>query len=438
MFSLQRLRRLVIWSGIPVLVLLASPCCSAELESSAASDGPALQSEQRDALRQLAWSQFHRGVTARDSEHDSVKAAHCFMHAGLNAAAAGERQLTIDASHAAQDVVSAVEFSLPHQAVASGIAVSPSEDLLCSWSYEGRSVHVWSLRTGEHVRSLALPAGVGWASFHPAKRRILIGAWNLVVVWPFDLDEPAGQFNPLEGTRRGTIPDAVFHPDGEFVIASGDKVVWQWKLGSQPEVVTDPLSKALLGSVSRRLRTRSGVPALVTHVDAQRARVWDSRHGIQLRTVGCNGPILQTLLNPRTRQLLTWHGTPNQSTTQVWSLDADQTGPVHGSDRWKAPGRAVLSPDGKFVAAWGEGAQVFVGYSKDSNRPIVLKKSSEVVKIWSASGLRRMATLTHNSPVTAVQIDPTSEKLATAAPDGTISLWSLKSVEEGKAKQLIQ
>ena len=423
----------VVTAGVLVVGLLAAVCVCEEPEPVAASQSDETRSvntergtaSQSDRL--LSRSQFELGVVARDSEHDPIKAAHYFLHAGLNAAAADDQQLAIDASHAAQDVVGAVDFSFPHQAPVGGTVISPDGNLLCSWSYVGRSVHIWSLETGTHVRSLELPVGVGWARFHPRKRLLLIGAFNAVAVWPFDSDEPASQFNPYAGTRTGGVPRAVFHPNGEAVVTSASKVIWRWTPGSKPEKVTDPFERVLLGNPFRGRDERTETPKLVARFDGQQVQVWDTQTGKSTRSVHCNGPVLQTLLIPYSQQLLTWHGTPKQSTMQIWSLDAAKFEPLHGDNAWSAPGRAVLSPDGKHVVSWGE--------APPKVRQYAVRITSMSLDVWSCAERRLVATLTLNSPVRDVRFDPTGEHLVAWSGDGTVSLWSLR---EDKIQRLIQ
>lgn len=411
--------------GILVLAMLVDPCCCAEVDTGRESESQAASTDQatKDALRRLARSQFEIGVAARDSG-DSVKAAHHFLHAGLNAGIAGDRQTRIDSSHAAQDVVGAVDFSIPHKQAVDGATLSPSEDLLATWSYVARTVHVWSLKTGEPVASLTLPTGIGHVRFHAHKRLLLIGAYNRVVVWPFDRAEPSGEFNPLAGTRTGTVSRPLFHPDGESVLVRGEKkVIWRWSPDSDPVQFDDPVGPAIFGPRFARRRGTLEMPALAASTAGQEVEVFDTQTGKSIRRVSCNGPVLQTRLNDQQREFLTWHGSPGQSTAQLWSLDSDQTEPLHGDDSWGAPGRVILSPDGGLVVAWEAPAR---------NRGYGGRILSPTVRVWSWSERRVIETLTHDSSVKEAWFDPNGQHLATASVDGTVSLWSLRKDRTGR------
>jgi WD40 repeat protein len=420
-------------AGVLIVGLFATVCVCEEPGPVAAPDiekrriGNTEPGTPHQPVRLLSRSQFELGVVARDAEHDPIKAAHYFLHAGLNAAAADDQQLAIDASHAAQDVVGAVDFSFPHQAPVGGAAVSPGGGLLCSWSYEGRSVHIWSLETGAHVRSLELPTGVGWVRFHPRRHLLLIGAYNAVVIWPFDRDEPANQFDPNAGTRTGSVPWARFHPDGESVVASEGKVRLRWTPGSTPEKLTDSFSQVLLESPFRRQGDTAGTPRLVAQVVGQQVRVWDLQTGKSIRSVHCNGPVLQTLVNPHSRELLTWHGTLRQSTMQIWSLDAAELEPLHGDNAWSAPGRVVLSPTGRHAASWGEAPPNLRQYGR--------RITSKSLDVWSCAERRFIGRVTLDSLIRDARFDPSGEYLVAWSDDGTVSLWSLR---EGKIQRLIQ
>lgn len=406
-----------------LITLVAAGTCADPLP---AAEEPASVPE-ASALSQLAVAQFKLAVTARDTKRDMVEAGHYFLHAGLNAAAAGNEQLRVDASHAAQDVLGAMEFTIPHTSAADGVALSPKEDFLATWSFGARTVQIWSLKSGQHVRSLTLPSGVGHVRFHPHKREVLIGAHNHVAIWPFDQAEAVDQFDPLAGTRVGMVSRPVYHPDGESVLVrSASRVLWHWKPGSDPVEFDGPY---VFGARFDRNRKQYEPPALIARSDGRDVRVWDFGDPAfsELRHVTCNGPVLQTIVNVPRREFLTWHGTPSSSTAQLWSLDPEQPEPLFGDDSWGAPGRVVISPDGSLAAAWE---------LPPRNRRYGNRVTSLQVRVWSWGTRRTVATLDHSSPVHEAWFDPASQHLVTASGNGTVTVWGIN--DDGKIWRRIE
>lgn len=388
-----------------------------------------------DRLQLLSQTQFDLGITARDSGHDPVKAAHLLLHAGLNASEAGNEQLVIDAGHAAQDVISAVEFSFPHDGPVTGATVSPDGKLLCSWSFNARSVHLWSLSDGQHVRSLKLRTGVAWARFHPDRPLLMIAAWHTVAVWSFEGDEPAIQAAPgsEEGSRTGygntgRIRSAAFHPDGKTVVVDAAQKLWRWVPGSSPTVSTEPFDSVLMRVERERLRDPELSSAKqFAQVDGEAVHVWDLDTGTNIHTIKCDGRVLQFLLNERRQELAIWTGTPQESQLQLWSLDPDQSKPVFSDDAGPAPGRVVLSPDGTTVAGWGEASRTR-GRTKS---PI----QSQIVDLWSWRERQMLKTLTLKNFVHECHFSPDSKHLATlSAATGEVSVYA---VDKPSARRVI-
>ncbi len=400
--------------SLVVLVL----CLSSGVRRGRTEEAPATKpaaDKHAEALRQLAQTQFEVAVSARDVEHDPIKAAHYFLHAGLNAHAAGDEQTAIDAGHAAQDVVGAVEFTFPHGANVSGAVLSPDQELLCSWSYDEHKVCVWSLKTGQLVKSLTLQVGVGRAQFHPTERTLLLDAYDLVAVWPFDKDEISHSFNPNAGKSSHGVTRSRFQ--GSAIWVAGSPHGWQWQLGKEPEKLDWEFAQVIGGNHTdfHADLVAVGDRTLATVVARSVGNIWDWKTGEHLRSYA-RGQVLRMVLNPHNRQVLTWSrpGKKDQTVAALWSLD--QAEPLHELGEMAAPVNPILSPDGKHLVIWGD------HYTSESDKGAHV---STALSLWSWADRKVVQTLPQDGTVAGTQFDSSGRHLVTWSQHGTVNLWRM-------------
>lgn len=377
---------------------------------------PRVADKSTEALRLLARTQFEVAVSARDAEHDPIKAAHYFLHAGLNAHAAGDEQLVIDAGHAAQEVAGAVEFTFSHGANVTGAVLSPDQELLCSWSYEERSVRLWSLKTGQLVKSLTLPAGVGRVQFHPTERTLLIDAEDLVAIWPFDQDEISHSFNPNAGKSSHGVTRSQFH--GRDIWVGGSPQGWQWHPGDEPQPLDGTFARVIVGNHSEFHAeiVNVGDRTLMAKADRSGGQVRDWQTGEHLRSCS-RGQVLRIKLNPHNRQVLTWSrpGPKEHTVATLWSLD--QAEPLQELGNMPAPVDPVLSPDGKHLVIWGDHHTS----EWDKGAPA----SATALSLWSWADRKIVQTIPLDGTVAGAQFDSSGRHLVTWSQRGTVNLWRI-------------
>jgi formylglycine-generating enzyme required for sulfatase activity/WD40 repeat protein len=259
-------------------------------------------------------------------------------------------------------VVSRAEFSRDGQYVFSahrGQRVG-TRDGLTLWGGEDQCARLWKIDTGKETRRfVADRTPVRNAALSPDGTRIAAACYNAdVVIW----DTATGHVVHRLQNHAQQAGHVAFSPDGsQIAVALHDKTV----------------------------------------------RLWDVANGRELKTLkGHRNPILTVHFTPDCLQLLS----NDQQEVIRWQLDNGRE-----IERWKLPGNARFSPDGRLaVASTGTGG----------------KPDSEVFTLWDVENRRRVRPFVGSSaPVGALAFSRDSSRVLSGSLDGTVILWDTESAE---------
>ncbi|GAA3455613.1 hypothetical protein GCM10018962_74460 [Dactylosporangium matsuzakiense] len=294
----------------------------------------------------------------------------------------------------------------PFDRAAQAVVLLPGGRLVAAAGAD-HTVRLWDMSARPAGAPLTGPSAALFALAASPDGRLLAaaGADAKVYVWRIgDLAHPQA-LTPLDGPS-GTVYALAFAPDGRELAAAGtDHAVHRWQIdtaaaGVLPQpALADPADtvQALAYSPDGRYLAAGTADRLV-HVWS---RADPARPVHTAAAAGHTGKVLALAFSPDST-LLASGGV--DATVRLWDA---ATGTAHG-----AP---ITGP-----ASWVNA----VAFTLGGDRVIAGSSDKRVTVFETATG-RRLQSLPHPAPVTAVALTSDGHGLATAGTDGYVRLWTL-------------
>ena len=321
-------------------------------------------------------------------------------------------------------------------------------------------VYLWDIDAGRVVRRI--PAHLGWihsVSFAPDGRTLATtGAETVVRLW----DAASGrELVPQSGHCSSINIVAVSAADGTVFTAGQDGTVRIWDLSTGRERgvfarFSAPISSMVIDADGQTLLTGEPFGAVT---------LWDVLGRREIRRFAPNGArrgVRRVAFSPDHRRVLA----AGPKWVRIWDL---ATGDEVRGETWPvavAEGE-VISPDGRFAAACGQGPRpgregndptirvrerpsgrevatlggpeegtAAMAFSPDGRRLAASSGTihdgpASTVTIWDLVGGRRLRQLEgHRSAINAMAFAPDGRSLVTGAEDGTALIWDVSDLRD--------
>jgi WD40 repeat protein len=312
-------------------------------------------------------------------------------------------------------------------------------------AHAGDAVHVWDVRTGQSVGSLAAARPISAAAIAPDGARALTAGSNGVVrTWDTATGEPIGK--PLQHDQR--VSAVAFDPHGTRVLtAASDGTLHVWDTaedthaviatvqGTVEHVAFDPFGRFLLAvtadgtlslwdvSSGRRevtlqiaIATEAFDPADVLSPDGSRllavladgtVRVLDTRMGGRELVIEDTGPILFASFAPGGERIVTRaQAAEGRMAVHLWNARTGARLPV-------------AMPHSAWISA--------VSFSPDGSH-LVTASHDRTARVWNAdTGEPVTPPLHHARRVVQASFSPDGARVLTASDDGTAQIWDAQT-----------
>ncbi|WP_255355875.1 WD40 repeat domain-containing protein [Frankia sp. CpI1-P] len=334
-------------------------------------------------------------------------------------------------------------------------AVDRAGRLLVTTSREG-VIRLWDAPTGRHRADLSGAVASRACVLAPDGTWVAAGGrYGAIRLWATDVDLPKPSVGGRDGPMRGC---AVVAPRGgesaSLVVAYTDDgtAVWDLDTGERTGVA--------IGGVADRVRGAEAGPDgawVLVPADLTALRRWDPVTGAVLGTLTADAEITGFALDPtgswavaacRDGTLPRWDVMTGHPLPPLAAPPAptDVSGPPVPRGAVEA---CAVSPDGRWVAAGGEGRTVRlwevatgrlrrelaghtdgvlgVAFSPDGGL-LASAAADHTVRVWLVGDGASVATLTgHQHTVRSARFSPDGAWLATAGGDGALLVWDTTS-----------
>ena len=357
------------------------------------------------------------------------------------------------------------------------VAFSPNGRHVATGSWDN-TARIWDARTGKELRVLCGHSNrISCAAFCPDGRRVITGSWDSTAkIW--DVESNVESTQPA---RYADLPEALaFSPDGSRVVLGGER-----KISGTSGLLDLPLPSARVapgaksrptsrpgtdspGAIVGIWNVRSGTirrfkghtgrvwcaalspdgKRLATGSEDRTARVWDTRTGKALLTLGEHaGAVWRVAFCPQGSRLVT--GSKDR-TAKIWDVKTGRrlvslkghagrveavaffpdggrvaTGSYRAVKIWDVPsGKELLTLPGH------AGGVSSFAFSPDQQR-VVTGSWDRTAKVWDARTGKHQLTLEgHTREVRSVAFSPDGRRIATGSYDRTARVWDARTGRE--------
>lgn len=348
-----------------------------------------------------------------------------------------------------------------HQGRVIGVALAKDAGHVASAGADG-IVEVSDLN-GTNKRDIQTDREVFTVAFNPTGDALAAGgAGDAIMLWTIDQIPPEGGRVPPHRSQPDAHPGGVmsiaFSPNGELIASGGvDKRVRLWKtdtLDPLPDFTTPTGSGHAAAVTSVAFDARGN--RLVTGSNDRTIQLWDVAQAKRIGDpmVGHQGLVLSVaFVNNGDGEEIVSGG--NDQSLRFWNGDIGQptSAPLIGHKG--AVTGVAISADGRHVVSGGIDGNVILWNSSTGTREkqmpggpggptvtrVAMNEAGDVIASGIADGMIRVwrtadddvTQFDAGGPVSALALDHTSSRMASAGLDGQITLWELPS---GRKTQL--
>ncbi len=281
---------------------------------------------------------------------------------------------------------------------------SPGGSLLTTLTVNEEIVRMWSVHSGELLKSLAHINALLAVAASPRQDYLAAGASDgrvLVWAWP----PRAGEPDVTLAGHQSAVRSVAFAPSGEYLASGGDdSYLMVWKLShSAARRLNLPRNS---GSVNRLLFTPDG-RWLFAAAESGRVYCWDARD------------LWETAMLPVVPKVWAQHtySVEDLACSADGALLADGTDGGRGH-LWQAASSAMLNE-----YAGGMRAVRSIALAPDGGL-LAFGATDGRIHLWQAiEGVSLRQIAAHEGPVRTLAFSPDGQALASAGVDGRIRLW---------------
>lgn len=322
------------------------------------------------------------------------------------------------------------------------VALKPDETMLASLSWDG-TLRLWSLPDGALQRTLVSRAekheNVDGLIFSPDGKLLLAGRGEQGGIQAWETEQ--GTLVPLLEDFRGVVESLDFSSDGERLAIAADKTVTIWKTTNWEEEAVLKGHEMAVNDVNFDREGRR----LVSASSDQTARVWNVEDRKQLLVLdGIDRPINRAKFSKDGDRIFT---AGYDQTITIWDANSGEpitrlhghVGAVNDLSETADGKHIVSSGEDRTVRVWdvesGVNVVTFRGHRDRVNslvttrdeRKIISSGGDGTLRIWDSTQHPERQSLTCESEVISVQVNPDGRVVASGSANGAITIRQLDS-----------
>ncbi|ORY28936.1 hypothetical protein BCR33DRAFT_772685 [Rhizoclosmatium globosum] len=330
-----------------------------------------------------------------------------------------------------------------HSSMVRSVAFSPDSRTVVSGS-EDQTVKLWSVETGECVKTLAGHSlSVRSVAFSPDSRTVVSGSEDQTVkVWSVETGECV---KTLAGHSL-SVRSVAFSPNSRTVVSgSEDQTVKVWSVETGECVKTLAGHSLSVRSVAFSPNSRT----VVSGSEDQTVKLWSVETGECVKTLaGHSDAVNSVAFHPDSTTVVSGSG---DHTVKLWSVETGEciktlAGHSDSVNSVALSLRTVVSgSNDQTIKLWSfetrncvkvqnlaghDGIVFSVAFPDYSPQTVVSGFADKQIRLWSAeTGEYVKNTARHHGKVCSVAFSPDSKTVISESNDKTIKLWSVETGE---------